>query len=238
MKAQGSGQSPPRADSDGAASLRREPPAGRTQAGRVLWEGLIVALVGALFAFVANEVSPRGLVLAQNYFPGAARSPLPPATATQQISGIGDTNVTLSSPAKLLAARLQAKGLQLVESHQVAQLFRDPRYEQELIVFIDARDDQHYQEGHIPGAYQFNHYRAVNYLATVMPVCQSAEQIVVYCTGGDCEDSEFAAIFLRDAGIPKDKLFVYGAGMTGWTTNEQPVEIGGRKSGNFRAAKP
>lgn len=238
MKEPGTGQSTPRDASDGAASLRREAPACRTQARKVLWEGVLVALVGALFAFAANEVSPRGLALARNYFPGAARSPLPTATATQLVPGTGDTNVTVLSPANLLAARLQAKGLQLVESNQVAQLFRDPRYEQELIVFVDARDDRHYQEGHIPGAYQFNHYRAENYLATVMPVCQTAQQIVVYCTGGDCEDSEFAAMFLRDAGIPKEKLFVYAGGMTEWTTNGLPVEIGGRKSGNFRPAKP
>jgi len=178
------------------------------------------------------------LVLTRNYFPGTARSPLPTATATQLVPGTGDTNVTVASPAKLLATRLEAKGLQLVDSNQVAQLFRDPRYEQELVVFIDARDDPHYQAGHIPGAYQFDHYRAENYLATVLPVCQSAEEIVVYCTGGDCEDSEFTALTLGDSGIPKERLLVYGGGMTEWTTNGLPVEIGGRKSGNFLGVKP
>ena len=197
-----------------------------------------MAVIGALFAFAANEVSPRGLALARNYFPGTARRSLPTATATQLTPGTGDTNVAVPSPAKLLATRLQANGLQLVDSSQVVQLFRDPRYEQELVVFIDARDDRHYQEGHIPGAYQFDHYRAENYLATVLPVSEAAEQIVVYCTGGDCEDSEFAAITLRHAGIPTEKLFVYGGGMTEWATNGLPVEIGGRKSGNFRHAKP
>ena len=204
----------------------------------VLLEGVVVALAGALFGFAANAISPRGLVLTRNYFPGTARSPLPTATATQLVPGTGDTNVTVASPAKLLATRLEAKGLQLVDSNQVAQLFRDPRYEQELVVFIDARDDPHYQAGHIPGAYQFDHYRAENYLATVLPVCQSAEEIVVYCTGGDCEDSEFTALTLGDSGIPKERLLVYGGGMTEWTTNGLPVEIGGRKSGNFLGVKP
>ncbi|HWH72296.1 MAG TPA: rhodanese-like domain-containing protein, partial [Candidatus Sulfotelmatobacter sp.] len=58
--------------------------------------------------------------------------------------------------------------------------------------------------------------------------------IVVYCNGGNCEDSELAATMLRDAGIPKDKLLVYGGGMTEWTTNGLPVELGQRKSGNLR----
>lgn len=197
-----------------------------------------MAVIGAAFALAANEFSPRGLRLTKNYFPGATRSSVSAAIATNLTPRPGDTHVGAPSPAEVLATRLEAKGLHLVESHQVAQLFRDPRYEQELIVFVDARDDRHYQEGHIPGAYQFDHYRAENHLATVLPVCQVAEQIVVYCTGGDCEDSEFAAIFLRDVGIPKEKLFVYGGGMTEWTTNGLPVEIGGRKSGNFRHAKP
>ena len=199
---------------------------------------MIVALTGALFAFAANEVSPGGLALARNYFPGAIERPLPTTNAAQLIPGTGETNVAVASTVNLLAARLQAKGLQLLEQDQVAQRFHDPRYEQELIVFIDARDDRHYQEGHIPGAYQFDHYHPEKHLATVLPVCQAAEEIVVYCTGGDCEDSEFASIFLRDAGIPAEKLFVYGGGMTEWTTNGLPVETGERKSGNLRPARP
>ena len=195
-------------------------------------------MVGAAFAFAANEVSPRGLRLTQNYFPGAVRASLPPVAATNLTTRPATPRVGVPSPAELIAGRLQARGLQLVESNQVAQLFRDPRYEQELIVFIDARDDRHYLEGHIPGAYQFDHYRAANYLATVLPVCETSEKIVVYCTGGDCEDSEYAAITLRDVGIPKEKLFVYGGGMTEWITNGLPVEVGGRKSGSFIHPKP
>ena len=197
-----------------------------------------MAVIGAVFAFVANEISPRGLSLTRNYFPGSTRSSLPTVATAHPATGTGDTRIAVLSPPALVAARLKAQGLQLIDSNQVVQLFRDPRYEQELVVFIDARDDRHYQEGHIPGAYQFDHYRPENYLAIVLPVCQTAEQIVVYCTGGDCEDSEFAAIFLRDAGIPKEKLFVYVGGMTDWTTNGLPVEIGERKSGNFRPVKP
>src|ERR1035437_8536697 len=142
-------------------------------AKRVLAEGLIVALSGALFAFAANEVSPRGLTLARNYFPGSSQRSHPATAASTQPPGTGLSRATPPSAAEVLAARLRAKGLQLVDSNQVTQLFRDPRYDQELVVFVDARDDRHYQEGHIPGAYQFDHYRAENYLATVLPVCQA-----------------------------------------------------------------
>lgn len=210
----------------------------KSVAKRVLAEGLIVALGGALFAFAANEVSPRGLALARNYFPGSNQRSHPATAVSTQPPGTGLSRATPPSPAEVLTERLRTKGLQLVDSNQVTQLFRDPRYEQELVVFVDARDDRHYQEGHIPAAYQFDHYRPENYIATVFPACQFARQIVVYCTGGDCEDSEFTAVTLGAVGIPKDKLFVYGGGMTEWVTNGLPVELGARRSGNLRKSKP
>jgi len=198
----------------------------------------MVAVIGVAFAFAANALSPRGLVLTRNYFPGAGRSPTPAVTAATPAPAGVPANTNTASPAELLATRLKAKGLQLIASNQVTQLFREPRYEQGLVVFVDARDDRHYQEGHVPGAWQFDHYRAENYLGAVLPVCLTAEQVVVYCNGGDCEDSEFAALTLSGAGITKEKLFVYGGGMTEWITNGLPVEAGARLSGNLRPAKP
>ena len=105
-------------------------------------------------------------------------------------------------------------------------------------MFIDARDDKHYSEGHIPGAWQFNHYRAENYLAEVVPVCMNAEQIIVYCAGGDCEDSESAAIMLRDASVPGEKLHVYAGGYNEWLKLEAPVETGARRSGQLLKRGP
>jgi rhodanese-related sulfurtransferase len=195
----------------------------------VLLEALLVAAAGAAFAFGANLISPRGLALTRNYFPAGINRPVPAAT------GVANTNPPASSPAQLLAGRLKEQGLQWVDGRQAAQLFHDPRFKQGGIAFIDARDEQHYREGHIPGACEFDPYHPEKYFATVLPVCQAAEQIVLYCNGGDCDDSESAAITLRDVGIANQKLFVYTGGITEWTTNGLPVEIGGRNSGNLRS---
>jgi rhodanese-related sulfurtransferase len=145
------------------------------------------------------------------------------------------TNSGALSPAQFLAAQLKEKGLQLLDARQTLQRFYDPRFQQGAIIFIDARDEVHYQQGHIPGAYEFDPYRAEKYFDAVLPVCQKAEQVVVYCNGGDCDDSENAAIWLRDnAGIQNQKLFVFGGGITEWATNGLPVEIGARNSGMLR----
>jgi rhodanese-related sulfurtransferase len=200
----------------------------------VLLETVFVMAVGAVFAFAANRVSSRGLALTRNYFPegtGRLASAAPAVTPPHNVSR---TNSVAFDPAQLLAAELKEKGLQLVDGSQVVQLFHDPRFKQNIVVFVDARDEQHYREGHIPGAYEFDPYRPEKYFDAVLPVCKTAEQIVVYCNGGDCDDSETAALLLRDVGIANQKLLVYGGGITEWTTNGLPVEPGGRNSGDVR----
>ena len=61
---------------------------------------------------------------------------------------------------------------------------------------------------------------------------------MVYCTGGDCEDSEFSAVMLRDAGIPAERLQVYAGGFTEWTALGRPVETGPRNSGAIHSPSP
>ena len=117
-----------------------------------------------------------------------------------------------------------------MRSNEVEELIHDPRYEQGLVLLIDARDDSHYQAGHIPGAWQFDHYHPEQYIPSILPACLNAQKVVVYCNGGQCEDSEFSAVMLREAGVPSDNLFVYPGGITEWKASGQPVEIGSRGS--------
>jgi rhodanese-related sulfurtransferase len=198
--------------------------------GRILADALLVAAVGAGFAFAANQISPRGLALTRDYFPaGTAHAVRPVADAVPPPAA--GTNSAILSPAQFLAAQMKEKGLQLIDRPQTQQLFQDPRFRQNIIVFIDAREAESYQKGHVPGAYEFDPYRSGKYYDEVLPVCREAEKIVVYCNGGDCDDSETAALLLRDMGIPNQKLFVYGGGITEWKTNGLPLETGARNSG-------
>jgi rhodanese-related sulfurtransferase len=202
---------------------------------KVLAEALVVALAGAIVAFAANALSSRGLKLTRNYFPGTIRSSGSTATASSAPSTTPGTNKP--SPVQMAVARLKEKGMQVVDDDQAVALFKDPRYEQGAIIFIDARNDEHYKEGHIPGAYQLDHMYPEKYLGTLLPACNVAQQIVVYCNGGDCELSEFAAEMLRSsAGVPNEKLFIYAGGINGWQARGLPMETGERKSGQFRSA--
>jgi len=190
-----------------------------------------VAVIGTALAFAANAFSPRGLDLTKNHLPF---SRLTPRVAVAETNLTGAVAAKTNSPMELLSARLREHGLQLADSNQVVQFFHDPRREVDGVIFIDARDDDDYKAGHIPGAYHFYHFYPENYLTNVVGVCLTAQQIVFYCNGGDCDLSADAAITLRDSiGIPKERVFVYGGGMNEWTTNGLPIEVGARNSGDL-----
>jgi rhodanese-related sulfurtransferase len=199
----------------------------------IFFEAVVLLVVGVLFALFANRLSPVGLSLKRDYF---ARQRHPTITTnTGKSSAAPDPR---ESHETALEERLRSKGLIVIATKEAEQLFRDPQYEQELIVFVDARNDRHYQEGHIPGAYQFDHYYPEKYLPMVLPACMNATKVVVYCTGGKCEDSEFAAATLVEAGIPASNIAVYVGGITDWLAEKGPIETGTRKSGVLRTQTP
>jgi rhodanese-related sulfurtransferase len=204
----------------------------RTPVGRVLLEAALVAVVGAAFAFAANRISPRGLALARDYFPTGTNDVVPPAAVVVPVGESPGTNPAARSLVQLPATPTPGKGWQLIDGRQAVQLLHDSHLKPGAIVFIDARDEEHYLGGHVPGAYEFDPYYPEKYFPAVLPVCQAAEQIVVYCNGGDCDDSKTAALLLRDMGMINQNIFVYGGGITEWTNNHQPVETGARNSGN------
>lgn len=213
-----------------------ENPVRRFGTFNIFREAVFVAAVGVLIALAANQISPRGLKLTRNYFPETRPAPLPAAAVTNAAPGPAQTNEAALSESESAVARLKSKGLQVVGFEQVKGLLHDPAFQRGSIVFIDARDDEHYQAGHIPGAYQLDYYHPDKYLPTVLPLCQMATNVVVYCTGGDCEDSEMTALMLRDLGVSNGKLSVYSGGMTEWDDRKEPIETGARNSGQMLPA--
>lgn len=208
--------------------------AGRAAAGRILLEAALVAVAGFAIAFAANQISPRGLTLSRNYFPTGTNNLVRVAASTAAPGAGANTNLVTPSLVQQVAAQMKQAGLQLIDRRRAVQLFHDSRLKPDGIVFIDARDAEEYRAGHIPGAYEFDPYHPEKYFPAVLPACQAAKQIVVYCNGGDCDDSETAALLLRDVGIPNQKLFVYGGGITEWTNNRLSVVTGTLNSGQPR----
>ena len=101
------------------------------------------------------------------------------------------------------------------------------------MALIDARHLANYRESHIPGAYLYDRYDKGADPSQLLAAAGVAERIIVYCNGGSCEDSEFAAMDLRQMGIDAAKLFVFVGGISEWKRSGGPLEAGDRASGNI-----
>jgi rhodanese-related sulfurtransferase len=187
-----------------------------TSASTLLKDCAGIVVIGCVAGLIANAISPRGLNLTRDYFPAGVES--------------AKTKSALEPVAVSAGPAHTKRGLPLIAYDEVSTLFHDPRYAQGLVVFIDARDESHYAAGHIPGAHLFDHYHMDRHTTDVLAVTPLAERIVVYCNGGDCEDSELAALDLMSLGVPADKLSIYGGGITEWQQRRQPTEKGLRTS--------
>lgn len=184
------------------------------EARRVGLEALLVGVAGFGIGIAANLVSPRGLEFGRDYFPRAVMEPASGAAAPSADAG------------EAAKARIAAHGLRVIDGEEVVSLFESPARLEERVIFVDARKEDRYLAGHIPGALLFDHYYPEKHLATVVSACQLAEVVVVYCGGGACEDSEYAAVMLRDAGVPVDRLRVYLGGVEDWKQRAMPLGVG------------
>lgn len=186
-------------------------------------------MAGVALGLLANAISPRGISLRHDYF--ANVTPVRLESAAPAAAPLPGDGINAA-----LQARLTGTGVGLVSHAQAAEFFRDPGLAEGRIVFIDARDDAHYAAGHIPGALPFDHYRMEKYVAEAVGAGAVAERIVVYCNGGECEDSALVAGDLLALGVTAGKVYVYAGGIAEWRSHGMPVETGARGSG--RLLKP
>lgn len=119
-------------------------------------------------------------------------------------------------------------GYRVVHVAEVRQLLADPRFLTHEILLIDARDDHAYQAGHIAGAVQFDHYRPDQYRPRLEEMLAYApHQIIVYCNGGDCEDSlEVCVLLETDFYQQRGSLLLFKGGWEAWTKAKLPVKTG------------
>ncbi|GIX50464.1 MAG: hypothetical protein KatS3mg132_658 [Limisphaera sp.] len=184
---------------------------------RTLMEMGLVLVAGLLFGCLANALSPVGLRWTRNYFPLAAVEGVPAgATAVSE-------SPAASEEAEAVA-RITARGYTAWTFERAAEAFAEPSRLTGRMVWVDARAEIPYRRGHIPGARQLDPYRPEQNLLEVVAACLRAERVIVYCSGGRCEDAELAASLLEQAGVPRERLVIYVGGFSEWSARGQPVE--------------
>jgi len=94
--------------------------------------------------------------------------------------------------------------------------------------FLDARRSTEFTEGHIAGAWCTPVWesdldeRLISFKAARRPGPE--DPIVIYCSGGDCQDSHLLAAKLLNEGY--GHLLIYRDGFPDWSAQNHPVEKG------------
>lgn len=91
-------------------------------------------------------------------------------------------------------------------------------------VILDARPRAFFDFGHVPGAVPLSKDEFEKDFASFQRDARFAARaaVIVYCSGGDCEDSAFVARKLAEAGL--SELRIFEGGWEEWETLAHPVE--------------
>jgi rhodanese-related sulfurtransferase len=98
---------------------------------------------------------------------------------------------------------------------------------QQGVRFLDARRTSVFAEGHVAGALSFPVWESdvdQKIFGFQDQVQRKDDPVVLYCSGGECEDSHLLAERLFAAGFTN--LIVYRDGWPDWQKRGAPVRIG------------
>jgi rhodanese-related sulfurtransferase len=215
------------------------------EAATLIVAAVVCALVANAFAsrerklvVVAQPPPPRPVAAAPQPAPVP---PPPPTTITTTAPGTSTTDNRQRTTAKPEAPHpapratlSQGRGTEFAPHPDKAyiEIHGDDveALHKKGILFLDARRTSVYEQGHIPGSRPFSVWESdvdekVNKLFAERsdPRDQNLP-IVIYCSGGDCEDSHMLAQKLW--GIQFNNIYVYKDGFPDWQERGLPVHTG------------
>jgi len=191
----------------------------------------ILILLAVVCAGVSNLAAPRERKLpwvgsysrAQEISsPSAAKGvPETPVPAPVPMATPGAAAGAASVPAAGSFAPHPDRASVEISTDEAESLFRQGR------LFLDARRTTVYADGHIAGARSFPVWEsdiADRVKAFYEEGLDQNAPVVIYCSGGDCEDSHMLAEKLYMVGF--NALFVYKDGFPGWQKRGHPITRG------------
>ena len=155
----------------------------------------IIVLVGVsvALALVVNTLSPRGIALVGQW-------------------DIAEGVIT-ASPAGDSAGQRQE-----IDRVALAKYL----FDKDEVLFVDARSQNDYDNGHIPGAVSLPVGQFEERIDSFLNRYPPEQAIVTYCSGRTCEDSHDLAQFLSDVGFTNVRIFIDG--FPGWEAEGYPIE--------------
>lgn len=113
-----------------------------------------------------------------------------------------------------------------VSVEEATQLLGEP-----LVTFVDARPSYHYVSGHVPGAMNLPAEDAEGVLDSQSLPIPPDGQVITYCDGVSCEQSEYLGLLLRQRDVCQ-RVRVLEGGWQAWVTAEAPTVSGDGRFGD------
>jgi rhodanese-related sulfurtransferase len=107
----------------------------------------------------------------------------------------------------------------VISLEQAKQLFK-----KDEALFLDARPESQYAEGHIKGALNCPWHAVDRYFMELADRLDGKKTVITYCDGESCDLSHELALFLKETGFKNVHVLV-----NGWTVWQQaglPVDVG------------
>lgn len=187
-----------------------------------------LAVIALALGFGANTVRGKNQVhLGRDYKPKSV-----PRTDVEPSGRDTATTTTVADPNSQAGQKLPSNSeaaaeFQHVSLDEVRALQADPKTASGSYLFVDARKDEAFEAGHIPGAIQCDYWRLDTYLDAVLPRVLGVEKVIVYCNGKQCEDSlELCRTFTQTAQVPWSSIYLFKGGWEEWSAAKLPVETG------------
>ncbi|MFZ2630737.1 MAG: rhodanese-like domain-containing protein [Desulfosalsimonadaceae bacterium] len=112
-----------------------------------------------------------------------------------------------------------SKAVHIISIEEAAALFKNKK-----AIFLDARPESFYIEGHIKGALSLPWETAEEKCCGVVEKIPMNMPIITYCDGVNCELCDNLAVFLCDLGFEHVSALING--WTSWNKHNLPVATG------------
>jgi rhodanese-related sulfurtransferase len=183
---------------------------------------------------VAMMTQPATITVPPMTTATATTTTQPTATAAIETVGLNPKAKTPAAPATTTAAAPPPATREFAvhpDKPYVEVAFNDVKaLHDKNVLFLDARRTSVYEQGHIPGARTYSVWesdiddKVQKLFAERSDSAAQNLPIVIYCSGGDCEDSHMLAQKLW--GIQFNNVYVYKDGFPDWQQHGAPVHTG------------
>jgi rhodanese-related sulfurtransferase len=160
---------------------------------KILSEILLILGISLITALIVNHLSPRGIAL----------------------FGEWDTSRGLINAKPNLN-----EFMEIVEIADVQEAKKI--YDSKKAVFVDARSDDLYKQGHIKGALSLPLSRFADLIHEIIVKYPPGVCMIAYCSGRECDEGYKLAQHLQGAGYTNVRVLIDG--LSGWESHGFPLE--------------